>query len=131
MKPKWIIGTLGALLLLVSLSANIWLGATLRVYRYNANQGWFSYSVEGAPAYPISGLSAADIEQIVEQIEATAEGNPDNKRIMKLEVFDKQTVEVTTGRLVGPLAGGGQKFRFIMTPTGWKLDESSRMLWES
>ncbi len=42
MKTKWIIGTLGVLLV-TSFAGNAWLGATLGAYRYNVSHGWFAY----------------------------------------------------------------------------------------
>ena len=130
MKTKWIIGTLGVLLV-ASLAGNAWLGATLRAYRYNVNHSWFTYSYEGAPEYPIVGLPSADLKQMVDQIAATDEQRPEDKYILLLEVLSADKVEITTGRQDAPLSGGGRIFRFNKTSTGWMLDNKRHGGWVS
>lgn len=130
MKTKWIIGTLGVLLV-ASLAGNAWLGATLRTYRYNVNHGWFTYSDEGAPEYPIVGLPADDLKQMLDQIGGTDEQRPEDKYVLFLEVLSADKVDITTGRQDAPLSGGGRIFRFNKTPDGWKLDNQRDGCWVS
>lgn len=130
MKTKWIIGTLG-ILLVASLVGNAWLGATLRTYRYNFNHGWFTYSDEGCPEYPIVGLPSADLKQMLDQIVATDEQRPEDKYILFLEVLSADKVDITTGRQDAPLSGGGRIFRFNKTADGWILDHNSQSIWVS
>jgi len=130
MKTKWTIGIL-ALLLVASLAGNTWLGATLRAYRYNVSQGWFTYSHEGAPDYPIVGLTSADLRHIMEQIDATDEKRPEDKCVLFIEVLSADKVDITTGRQNAPLSGGGRTFRFNKTPDGWVLDNKSYAIWVS
>ena len=130
MKTKWIIGTLGVLLV-ASLAGNAWLGATLRAYRYNVNHSWFTYSHEGAPEYPIVGLPSADLKQMLDQIAGTDEQRPEDKHVLLLEVLSADKVDITTGRQDAPESGGGKIFRFNKTPDGWILDENSDSFWVS
>jgi hypothetical protein len=130
MKIKWIIGTLG-ILLVASLAGNAWLGATLRAYRYNVSHGWFAYSYEGAPVYPIVGLPSADLKQMLDQIVATDGQRPEDKYILFLEVLSANKVDITTGRQDAPLSGGGKIFRFNKTSEGWVLDEKRDSIWVS
>ena len=121
MKTNWIIGTLGVLLF-ASLASNAWLGATLKTYRYNVSQGWFTYSFQGAPEYPIIGLPSSDLKQMLDQIDASDEQRSEDKYVLMVEVLDLNTVEITTGRQDGPLSGGGRIFHFNRKTTGWELD---------
>ena len=130
MKTKWIIGTLGVLLV-ASLAGNAWLGATLRAYRYNVSQGWFTYSYEGVPKYPIIGLSSSELQQMMEQIDATDEKRPEDKYVLLIEFLGADKVDITTGRQDAPLSGGGRMFRFNKTPDGWLLDNSTQGIWVS
>ena len=130
MKTKWIIGTLGVLLV-TSFAGNAWLGATLRAYRYNVSHGWFAYACEGAPDYPIIGIPSADLKQMVDQIDSTEALRPEDRYILQLEVLSADKAEVTTGRQDAPLSGGGRIFRFNKTPTGWMLDPTHNGGWVS
>lgn len=51
--------------------------------------------------------------------------------VLSVQVLAKDIVEITTGRLEGPLSGGGRIFRFNRTPTGWELDEKRIGGWVS
>ena len=130
MKAKWIPGTLG-LLLVASLAGNAWLGATLRAYRYNVSQGWFAYSRDGAPEFPISGLPATELKRLLDQIDATEQPNVEDKWVLLVEVLGKNSVEITTGKQDGPLAGCGRVFRFVRTSAGWELDKKRLGGWLS
>ncbi len=130
MKTKWIVGTLGVLLV-ASLAGNAWLGATLRACRYNVSQGWFKYSREGAPEYPITGLTSSDLRQMMEQIDATDGERAEDKCVLFIEVLSADKVEITTGRQDAPLSGGGRIFRFNKTAAGWELDVARHGIWVS
>ena len=130
MKTKWFAGILG-LLLAASLAGNAWLGATLRAYRYNVSQGWFAYSREGAPEFPISGLSSSEMKRLLDLIDATEQQDLQDKCVLRVEVLGKNTVEITTGKQDGPLAGSGRVFRFFRTPAGWELDKKRLGGWLS
>jgi len=51
--------------------------------------------------------------------------------VLSVRVLGKDVVEITTGRLEGPLSGWGRIIRFNRTPTGWKLDEKRGGGWVS
>ena len=121
MKTKWIIGTLGALLLVASLAANIWLGATLRTYRYNVDHGWFTAS-DDEIVFPMTGLTSSELQQMLDQIYAT-EKDANDIAVLSVQVLGKNIVEIKTGILEAPLSGIGRNFRFNRTSNGWELDK--------
>jgi hypothetical protein len=128
MNKKWIFCMV---LLAISLAGNIWLGATLQVYVYNSKQGWFSYSDEVIPIYPIHGLSLAELGQILDQIDATTQEHLEDKYVRGLEFLEQNTIKVITGRTNGILNGRGLIFLFNRKPDGWKLDEKHSSKWIS
>ena len=128
MKTKWIIGTLGVLLV-ASLAGNAWLGATLRTYHYNLDHGWFCTSDE-AIEFPFLGLSSAEIQQMLDQIYAV-EKDANNKSVLRIEVMGKTMAYITTGILEAPLSGIGLRFRFNRTSDGWELDKKYNCTWVS
>ena len=127
MKTKWIIGTLGVLLLVASLAANSWLGATLHTYRYNFDHGWFTTSDEEI-RFPMVGLTSSELQQMLDQIYAT-EKDANDSAVLSVQVLGKNIVEIKTGILEAPLSGIGRNFRFNRTPTGWKLDKKYISNW--
>ena len=128
MKTKWIIGTLGAMLV-VSLAGNAWLGATLRTNRYNYDHSWFTAS-DNVRDFPYIGLSSSEIQQMLGQINSI-EKDENKKKALTVTVLGNNTVQISTGILAGPLCGSGRIFLFKRTADGWVLDKKSNGFWIS
>ena len=130
MKTK-IVAICFTLVLTASLVANVWLGATLRTYQYNLHQGWFTCSSDGAPEFPIEGLTATDVKAMLEVLDKEKDLGEWDHRVMTLDVKDRNNVEITTGRLTSNLSGGGRIFHFKRKPSGWELDRRGFRCWVS
>jgi len=128
MNKKRIVLVLGGIAFLASLAGNAWLAATLRMYRYNVDHGFFVISREGPPGYPMVGLSSDEVRDMIAQIDQV-EKDEDGRRILSLTFMGKDKVEITTGKLNRPLSGIGKNFRFNRAPSGWKLDAMRKGSW--
>jgi hypothetical protein len=87
-------------------------------------------SSSGSPVWPIEGLSRDDVQGIVADI-LRYKGTVRDRRILLIRVKDYKRVEVHTGTLTGPHAGGGDIFIFERKQRGWELDETSIGSWVS
>lgn len=119
MKKNTVIYIVSALLF-ISIIANVWLLGTLRAYKYNASQGWFTYSREGVIEYPIMGIKISDIAEMKELVDSKVVGE---FSVLSINVIDKNRVVITTGVHNAPLAGKGQFFRFKRVENKWVLVE--------
>ncbi len=109
-------------LLAASIAGNVYQGTKLACFAYRWKQGLMSYYDRWEPSYPVDGLSMSDLATMLEQV-SKEDCKSQNKRILAVEMMDRNHVLIQTGIMVGGLAGGGLTFRFTRTADGWKLDE--------
>lgn len=93
-----------ALLALLCASAFISRGNTNEAHRY--------------PPYPnpITGMSITQFADAMKEIKGMIPVGP---KIISIEIQDDTHIEVTTGRITGPLAGGGTRISFEKIDGKW------------
>lgn len=119
-----------AVVLLVSIGVNVYQAVKLRRYADRRERGLMKYYEDWIPTYPVDGLTLEDLSEIIGAIDRE-EPELQDRRILNLEMMDRDHVLIQTGIMKGGLWGGGKMFRFKRGPHGWDLEADKTMGWIS
>ena len=116
--------------LIFSICTNIYQGMKLRRYAFNYKQGTMKYYHEFRPMFPIDGMDKIDIDKMIDDIKKQ-ECDPQDKRILSIDMLDNNHVLIQTGIMKGVLWGGGRIFEFNKINNEWKLNDKKHGSWIS
>lgn len=119
-----------AVILVVSIGVNVYQAVKLRRYADRRERGLMKYYEDWIPTYPVDGLTLKDLSEIIGAIDRE-EPELQDRRILNLEMMDRDHVLIQTGIMKGGLWGGGKMFRFKRGPHGWELEADKTMVWIS
>lgn len=119
-----------AVILVVSIGVNVYQAVKLRRYADRRERGLMKYYEDWIPTYPVDGLTLEDLSEIIGAIDRE-EPELQDRRILNLEMMDRDHVLIQTGIMKGGLWGGGKMFRFKRGPHGWELEADKTMVWIS
>ena len=119
-----------AVFVVISLCANIYQITKIRRYADRCKAGLMKYYEEWKPTYPVDGLTLADLSTICAAID-TNESDPQNRRILNVEMMDRNHVLIQTGIMKGGLWGGGRMFQFRRETDGWVIESDKTSSWVS
>ncbi len=114
----------------ISLFVNICQFTKLKRYADRCEAGRMTYYENWKPTYPVDGLTLADLSAICAAIEAV-ESDPQNRRILNVDMMDRNHVLIQTGIMKGGLSGGGSLFQFKREPGGWVIEPDKTSIWIS
>ena len=119
-----------AVVVVISLCANIYQFTKLNRYADRYEAGLMKYYEEWVPTYPVDGLSIADLFTICAAIDMN-EADPQNRRILNVDMMDNKHVVIQTGIMKGGLWGGGRIFQFRKDENGWVIEPDKTSQWIS
>ena len=119
-----------AVVVVISLCANIYQFTKLNRYADRYEAGLMKYYEDWVPAYPVDGLSIADLSTICAAIDMN-ESDPQNRRILNVDMMDNKHVVIQTGIMKGGLWGGGRIFQFRKDENGWVIEPDKTSHWIS
>ena len=83
---------------------------------------------EGIQIRPLlSTLSQKNLSKILEAVSKIQDGEP----VLSIDVISTTRVEVRTGKVRGPLDGGGMVYRLDLIGDFWTVDEKATTHWMS
>jgi hypothetical protein len=83
---------------------------------------------EGVQIRPLlTTLSQENLSRILESVSRVKDGEP----VLSIDILSTTRVEVRTGRVRGPLDGGGMVYRLDLIAGSWKIDDKATTHWMS
>jgi hypothetical protein len=81
---------------------------------------------EGVQIRPLlKTLSQEDLSRILAAVSKIKDGEP----VLSIEILSTTRVEVRTGKVRGPLDGGGMVYRLDLIDDSWKIDDKATTHW--
>jgi hypothetical protein len=78
-----------------------------------------------SPEYPITGMTAMDLSNCLSELKYKL---PVGLKIISIYIFNEKKVNVTLGRIDGPLAGHGEVITFELKEGKWVATQKSKLV---
>lgn len=119
-----------AVSLVASTGGNVYLSSKLAHFADRRERDLMKYYEDWKPTYPVDGLTIADLSVISAAIDRQ-ESVPQDRRMLQIEMMDRDHVLIQTGIKKGGLWGRGKMFRFRRDNDRWEIETDKTSLWES